>query len=92
MEQPITYWVPSISPSAMSFYTGDKMPEWKNNLFLATLSGTHIHRLVLNGRKVEQQEELLGNLEYRWRSVRTGPDGYLYLGTDEGKFGRLVKK
>lgn len=92
MEQPLTYWVPSISPSAITFYTGDKFPEWKNNLFLATLSGNHIHRVVLNGRKVEKQEEFLNALEYRWRSVRTGPDGYLYLGTDEGRFGRLIKK
>jgi glucose/arabinose dehydrogenase len=92
MEQPLTYWVPSISPSAIAFYSGDKFPEWKNNLFLATLSGNHIHRVVLNGHKVEKQEEFLNALEYRWRSIRTGPDGYLYLGTDEGKFGRLIKK
>jgi glucose/arabinose dehydrogenase len=92
LEQPVTYWVPSISPSALAFYSGDKFPEWKNNLFLATLSGNHIHRVVLNGTKIDSQEELLGKLEYRWRSVRTGPDGYLYLGTDEGRFGRLIKK
>ena len=92
MEQPVIYWVPSISPSALAFYTGDKFPDWKNNLFLATLSGTHIHRVVLDKLKVEKQEELLGELEYRWRSIRTGPDGYLYAGTDEGKFGRIVKK
>lgn len=91
-EQPMVYWVPSISPSAIAFYTGDKFPEWKNSLFLATLSGNHIRRLVLNGNKVEKQEEFLNKLEYRWRSVRTGPDGYLYLGTDEGRFGRLIKK
>lgn len=91
-EQPMVYWVPSISPSGMAFYTGDKFPEWKNNLFLGTLSGNHIRRLVLNGKKVEKQEELLNSLEYRWRSVRSGLDGYLYLGTDEGRFGRLIKK
>lgn len=92
MEQPVIYWVPSISPSAMTFYTGDKIPELRNSLFLATLSGTHLHRLILDGKKVKEQEELLSDLEYRFRSVRTGPDGYLYLGTDEGKFGRLLKK
>lgn len=92
MEQPLVYWVPSISPSAITFYTGDKFPEWKNNLFLATLSGEHIHRVVMNGNKAEKQEEFLGELGYRWRSLRTGPDGYLYLGTDEGRFGRLIKK
>ncbi len=92
MEQPLTYWVPSISPSAIAFYTGDKFPEWKNSLFLATLSGNHVHRVVFNGRKIEKEEEYLNALEYRWRSVRTGPDGYLYLGTDEGRFGRIIKK
>ncbi len=91
-ESPITYWVPSISPSAMTFYTGDKFPTWKNNIFLATLSGTHIHRIVMNGKKVEGEEQILNTLEYRWRSLRTGPDGFLYLGTDEGKFGRLIAK
>lgn len=92
MEQPVVYWVPSISPSALTFYSGDKFPDWKNNLFIATLSGTHVHRVVLNKMKVEKQEELLSELEYRWRSIRTGPDGYLYAGTDEGKFGRIIKK
>lgn len=90
--QPLKYWVPSISPSAMTFYTGDKIPKWKNNLFLATLSGTHVHRLVIEGKKIMQEEELLSDLNYRFRSVRTGPDGYLYLGTDEGRFGRLMMK
>lgn len=92
LEQPLIHWVPSISPSAIAFYTGDKFPEWKNNLFLATLSGTHVHRVVMTGKTAEKQEELLPELEYRWRSVRNGPDGFLYLGTDEGRFGRIIRK
>lgn len=92
MEQPLVYWVPSISPSAISFYSGDKIPEWKNNLFIATLSGTHLHRLIIEGQKVVKQEELFPELEYRWRNVRSGPDGYLYFSTDEGKLGRILKK
>lgn len=92
MEQPLVYWVPSISPSGISFYTGDKIPEWKKSLFLANLSGNHIRRVVFNGKKVEKQEKILEELGYRWRSVRTGPDGYLYFGTDEGRFGRIVLK
>lgn len=92
MEQPLVYWVPSISPSAISFYTGDKFPEWKNNLFMATLSGTHVRRLVIDGHKIVKQEELFSELEYRWRNVRTGSDGFLYLSTDEGKLGRIVSK
>ena len=91
MEQPIVYWVPSISPSAISFYTGNKMPEWKNNLFVATLSGTHLRRLVVENDKVTKQEELFSSLEYRWRNIRTGPDGYLYFSTDEGRLGRIIK-
>lgn len=91
MEQPIAYWVPSISPSAITFYTGDKMPEWKGNLFIGTLSGEHLRRLELSEQKVVKQESLFGDLEYRWRNVRTGPDGYLWFSTDEGKIGRITK-
>lgn len=92
MEQPVIYWVPSISPSAMTFYSGDKMPEWKGNIFLALLSGQHLRRLVLDGKKVVKQEELFKNLDWRWRNVRTGPDGYLWYSTDEGKLGRIIAK
>ncbi len=89
-EQPLTYWVPSISPSAIAFYTGSKFPGWKNNLFIATLSGGHVRRVVWQGEKVVGQEELLKDLGLRWRSIRMGKDGELYLGTDEGQFGRLI--
>lgn len=92
MEQPVIYWTPSISPSAMAFYSGDKMPEWKGNIFLALLSGQHLRRLVLDGKKVVKQEELFKNLDWRWRNVRTGPDGYLWYSTDEGKLGRIISK
>ena len=91
-EQPLTYWVPSISPSAIAFYTGDNVAAWKNNLFIATLSGGHVRRVVWQDKKVVQQEELLKDLGLRWRSIRMGKDGYLYLGTDEGQFGRLIPK
>lgn len=92
MQEPIIYWVPSISPSALAFYTGDKMPEWKGNIFLALLSGQHVRRLVLEGQKIVKQEELLKNLDWRFRNVRTGPDGYLWYSTDEGKLGRIISK
>ncbi len=91
-EQPITYWVPSISPSAMTFYTGSTFPGWKDNIFLASLSGQHIRRLVMNGRKVVKQEELIKDLDWRFRNVRTGPDGNLWFSTDEGVIGRLIRK
>lgn len=91
-EQPLAYWVPSISPSAMTFYSGASMPEWKNNLFLACLGEQHIRRLVMDGRKVVTQEELLKDLDWRFRNVRTGPDGNMWFSTDEGKIGRLIRK
>lgn len=85
---PIANWVPSISPSAITMYTGDKHPEWKGDLFLATLSGQHIRRIRIKDRKVTQQEELLPGFG-RFRNVRTGPDGFLYFSMDDGRFGRL---
>jgi glucose/arabinose dehydrogenase len=90
MEQPIAYWVPSISPSAIAVYSGDAFPEWKGNLFLACLSGQRIQRIVVdkNG-KVSNQESLLEKENARFRNVRTGPDGYLWVSTDEGAIGRL---
>ena len=91
MVQPITYWTPSISPSGMAFYTGDKISDWKNNIFLANLSSRHLRRLVLKDNKVVKQEELLKDLKERIRHVRTGPDGYLYVSTDSGKILKLIK-
>lgn len=92
MEQPVAYWVPSISPSGMSFYRGDKFKKWKNNLFLANLSSTHLRRLVLKNGKVILQEELFKDLGERIRHVRTGLDGYLYFSTDSGKIIRIAGK
>lgn len=89
MEDPIVHWVPSISPSAMTFYQGEAFPNWKGNLFLATLSSTHIHRIVLDGKKVVKEEELLKDLDYRFRNIRS-KDGFLYYSTDEGKLGRII--
>lgn len=87
--EPIATWTPSISPSGMSFYYGDKFPKWNGNIFLANLSGEHLRRLVLDGEKVVKQEELLRDLDYRFRAVRQGPDGLLYFSTDDGKISRL---
>ena len=93
VEEPIVYWVPSISPSAMTFYSGDKMPEWKGNIFLALLSGQALHRVALDDKnKVTKQEVLFKDLDWRFRNVRTGPDGYLYFSTDEGKLGRIISQ
>lgn len=91
-EQPIVYWVPSISPSAITFYNGSNFPEWKDNIFLACLGEQHLRRLEMNGKKVVKQEELIKDLDWRFRNVRTGPDGNMWFSTDEGKIGRLVRK
>jgi glucose/arabinose dehydrogenase len=91
-EQPLKYWVPSVSFSAITFYSGSTMPAWKDNLFLACLGEEHLRRLVLNGKKVVKEEELLGDLDWRFRNIRTGPEGNLWFSTDEGKIGKLIRK
>jgi glucose/arabinose dehydrogenase len=83
VEEPIYFWVPSIAPSGMTFYTGELMPEWRGNLFVGAMAGRHLVRLVLDGERVVAEEQLLEELDLRIREVRQGPDGALYaLGTD----------
>jgi glucose/arabinose dehydrogenase len=83
VEQPIYFWVPSIAPSGMAFYTGNLFPEWRNNLFVGAMAGQHLVRLVLDGERVVAEEQLLEELGLRIREVRQGPDGALYvLGTN----------
>lgn len=89
-EQPIGHWTPSISPSALAFYSGKAFPKWNGNAFLACLSGTHLRRLVMENNKVVKQEELLKEIGARFRNVRQGPDGLLYVSTDDGRILRLV--
>ncbi len=79
VEQPIYFWVPSIAPSGMAFYTGDLFPEWRGNLFVGAMAGRHLVRLVLDGERVVAEEQLLEELELRVREVRQGPDGALYV-------------
>jgi glucose/arabinose dehydrogenase len=83
MEQPLYFWRPSIAPSGLMFYTGDLFPEWRGNLFVSALSGQHIARLVLDGRRVIAEERLLVDREQRIRELRQGPDGALYALTNE---------
>lgn len=90
MEQPLFYWDPSIAPSGMDFYSGDKFPKWKNNLFVAALKYELVSRLVLEGDKVVREERILDGFDERIRHVRQGPDGYLYLLTDDGD-GRILR-
>lgn len=93
LEQPVYYWDPSVSPSGMTFYTGDQIPEWKNNLFVGTLSGMHIARLVIDkNNKVIGEERLLSDETQRFRDVHQGKDGALYAITDQGRLYRIGKK
>ncbi len=92
MEQPVYYWDPVISPSGMTFYTGDAIPEWKNNLFIGALSGTHIARLVIRDNKVVGEERLLADQNQRFRDVVQGKDGALYAVTDGGRLYKIAKK
>ena len=90
MQQPVYFWVPSIGPSGMTFYTGDLFPQWKGNLFVGAMPGKHLVRLVLNRERVAFEEKLLTEFDQRIRDVREGPDGALYILTDEDN-GRLLR-
>ena len=91
MEQPVHQWTPSIAPSGMAFYTGDKFPNWRGSLFVGALKYQLVARLELDGEKVVREERLLEREFGRIRDVRMGPDGLLYLLTDDsdGKVLRL---
>ena len=90
MEQPLKYWVPSIAPSGMAFYTGTLFPKWNGSLFTGALRGAMLVRLTLNGNSVTSEERLLQNLNERIRDVRQGPDGALWLLTDSSN-GRVLR-
>lgn len=89
-EEPIYQWTPSIAPSGMAFYAGDKFPEWRGNLFIGALAGRHLVRLDLSGLNLISEERLLEGLEQRIRDVAEGPDGFLYLLTDDLK-GKILR-
>ena len=85
MAQPIHYWVPSIAPSGMAFYTGDRFPKWKGDLFVGALRAGILVRLRLDGEKVVKEERMLQGMLGRIRDVRAGPDGLIYLLSDESR-------
>ncbi|HXS59031.1 MAG TPA: PQQ-dependent sugar dehydrogenase [Hanamia sp.] len=91
MEQPIYYWDPVISPSGICFYKGDAIPEWKNNLFVAALSGQHVDRLVIRNNKIVGEERLLTDKDQRFRDV-TYLNNMLYAISDNGDIYRISKK
>ncbi|MEE2777398.1 MAG: PQQ-dependent sugar dehydrogenase [Acidobacteriota bacterium] len=91
-KEPTVFWVPSIGPSGLAFYTGDKFPEWKGNLFAGAMMEGRIprtgslQRIAFNEQGEElQRESMLGELRQRIRDVRQGPDGFIYLLTEENQ-------
>jgi aldose sugar dehydrogenase len=83
LEPPVVFWVPSIGTSGMAFYTGNRFPNWKGDLFAGGLVGMQVERITLRGTRAVTRETLLGDYRRRIRDVRNGPDGYIYLLIDE---------
>jgi glucose/arabinose dehydrogenase len=90
LEQPVYYWDPSIAPSGMAFYTGDKFPAWRGSVLVGALAGKLVSRLETNGSAVTGEERMLQGLNERIRDVRQGPDGFVYLLTDSAQ-GRILR-
>ncbi|WBL62874.1 PQQ-dependent sugar dehydrogenase [Thauera sp. WB-2] len=89
VEPPLLQWTPSIAPSGMSFYTGERFPQWKGNVLVGALRYQLVARLVLDGNEVRHEERLLAELGRRIRDVRQGPDGYVWV-VDESE-GRILR-
>ena len=90
MEQPVKYWIPSPAVAGVTFYEGDRFPKWRGDLLVATLKADALIRVRLNGERFVEDEFMLKGELPRVRDVRTGPDGYVYLLTDE-KNGAILR-
>lgn len=90
LEQPVYYWDPSIAPSGLSIYFGKLFPDWQGNLLVGALKYQSVRRLVISNGRVVAEEELLKDLHRRIRDVRPGPDGAVYVLTDEDD-GQILK-
>ncbi len=90
MAQPVHYWVPSIATSSLLFYTGNGFPQWKGNAFVSSLKFGQLARLEMKDNKVIKEERLINGVVGRIREVQQGPDGLLYIITDESN-GRLLR-
>ena len=91
MEQPVTYYKPSIAIAGVIFYTGDKFPLWKGNLIAGALAGMQLSRIQFNSQGLEtRREAMLLELRQRIRDVRQGPDGLIYVLTEEDD-GAVIK-
>lgn len=91
LEQPVHVWVPSIAPSGLAFYEADAFAAWRGSLFIGALRGQTLVRLQLNGNRVVAEERLLTQEAGRIRDVRVGPDGLIYLLTDDNTDGQLLR-
>ena len=90
VEEPMLTWLPSIGISGLIFYTGDKFPQWRGQIFVGGLSGLTLHRLAFNEKGgLLGREALLIEARQRIRDVRQGPDGYIYLAVDSNPGGIL---
>jgi len=91
MDNPRIHWVPSISPSSIIFYTGDKFPKWKNNLFVGALTTRQVIRIAFNQpSQAERREGLLIPLDTRPRDIQQSPDGFIYVATEQGSGGNTA--
>jgi len=90
LEQPLTYWVPSIGPSGMTVYRGQAFPEWDGDILVSSLIFKHVVRIEMDGLKAVSQEILFAEIGERVRDVRTAPDGSIYV-LVEGENGRVLK-
>lgn len=89
MEQPLHYWVPSIAPSGMAFITSDRYPAWKGNLLVGSLKFQYLNLVFLNEGKVVKEEKLMEGMG-RVRTVKIGPDGYIYVSVEQLGIVRLM--
>ena len=90
MEQPVVQWTPSIAPAGLALYAGAAFPDWSGDLLVAALADRNVYRVDLEGGAVVGQQTLFDEADARIRDVRVGPDGYVYLLTDE-RDGRVLK-
>jgi glucose/arabinose dehydrogenase len=89
MEQPLWVWTPGIAPSGMIFYQGTRFAPWRGSIFLGAMSGHHLSRLLLQGGRVVVEERLMNQKSGRVRLVAQSPDGFIYIGKDDGELWRL---